>query len=205
MNLRELLDKAGIKGIDTEIKRFAKGESVHSPSDVCEGLFWIKSGALRVFIISPEGREITIYRLDEGELCLFSASCVFNNASFDIYIEAAVDSELERLSAGNYKKIKDNPVIASYVNDSFAQRMSSVLELVNDILWNSMDTRIMNYLKSESELEGSESLKLTHETIANNLGTAREVVSRVLKYLEREGKVKLSRGRITICEVCEKK
>ena len=158
----------------------------------------VESGVLRVFIISPEGREITLYRLGKGELCLFSASCAFNAVSFDIFIEAADDCVLERLPVGSYQKIKEHPLVAKTVNDTFARRIQSVIGLINDILWNSMDSRILNYLRSESEIQNSRILKITHETIANNLGTAREVVSRVLKYLEREGYLKLSRGELTL-------
>ncbi|XME03091.1 Crp/Fnr family transcriptional regulator [Lachnospiraceae bacterium C1.1] len=198
MNLQELIEATDVKDIKIEKKTYKKGESVHSPSDICEGLFMVDSGVLRVFIISPEGREITLYRLGKGELCLFSASCAFNAVSFDIFIEAADNCILERLSVGSYQKIKDHPLVAATVNETFAQRMQSVIGLVNDILWNSMDTRILNYLRSESELQKSKNLKITHETIANNLGTAREVVSRVLKYLEREGRLQLSRGEVTL-------
>ena len=198
MNLTELIEKTGVRDINIEKKTYKKGESVHSPSDICEGLFMVESGVLRVFIISPEGREITLYRLGKGELCLFSASCAFNAVSFDIFIEAADDCVLERLPVGSYQKIKEHPLVAKTVNDTFARRMQSVIGLINDILWNSMDSRILNYLRSESEIQNSRILKITHETIANNLGTAREVVSRVLKYLEREGYLKLSRGELTL-------
>ena len=143
---------------------------------------------------------MTLYRLQEGELCLFSASCVFQNINFDIYIEAEIESTIEVISIAEYRKLQDNPAFVNYVNDIMARRMNQILQLLNDILWNRMDQRILNYLKEEAQIQESRELTITHERIANHLGTAREVVSRVLKYLETNQQLVLKRGKIQLLD-----
>lgn len=198
--IEKVLINYRIENIPIEVRTYEKGVLLHSPLDACEGLFFVNSGCLRVYILSPEGREVTLYRLQEGELCLFSASCVFQNINFDIYIEAEIESTIEVISIAEYRKLQDNPAFVNYVNDIMARRMNQILQLLNDILWNRMDQRILNYLKEEAQIQESRELTITHERIANHLGTAREVVSRVLKYLETNQQLVLKRGKIQLLD-----
>lgn len=198
--IEKVLINYQIENIPIEVRTYEKGVLLHSPLDACEGLFFVNSGCLRVYILSPEGREVTLYRLQEGELCLFSASCVFQNINFDIYIEAEIGSTIEVISIAEYRKLQDNPAFVNYVNDIMARRMNQILQLLNDILWNRMDQRILNYLKEEAQIQESRELTITHERIANHLGTAREVVSRVLKYLETNQQLVLKRGKIQLLD-----
>lgn len=198
--IEKVLINYQIENIPIEVRTYEKGVLLHSPLDACEGLFFVNSGCLRVYILSPEGREVTLYRLQEGELCLFSASCVFQNINFDIYIEAEIESMIEVISIAEYRKLQDNPAFVNYVNDIMARRMNQILQLLNDILWNRMDQRILNYLKEEAQIQESRELTITHERIANHLGTAREVVSRVLKYLETNQQLVLKRGKIQLLD-----
>ena len=198
--IEKVLINYQIENIPIEVRTYEKGVLLHSPLDACEGLFFVNSGCLRVYILSPEGREVTLYRLQEGELCLFSASCVFQNINFDIYIEAEIESTIEVISIAEYRKLQDNPAFVNYVNDIMARRMNQILQLLNDILWNRMDQRILKYLKEEAQIQESRELTITHERIANHLGTAREVVSRVLKYLETNQQLVLKRGKIQLLD-----
>lgn len=176
-----------------------KGSVIHSGNADCLGLLLIQSGQLRAFILSDEGREITIYRLLDMDICLFSASCMMHSIQFEITIEAEKDTDFWIIPADVYKEIMaQSAPLANYTNEIMAARFSEVIWLIEQILWKSFDKRLARFLLDESSLEGSSVLKITHETIGNHLGSAREVVTRMLRYFQNEGIVKLSRGKIEI-------
>ena len=176
-----------------------KGTILHNGNADCSGLFLIKSGQLRAYILSDEGREITIYRLFDWDICLFSASCVLNSIQFEIIIEAEKDAEFWVIPPGVFKKLMDESApMANYVNGIMGSRLSEVMWLVEQVMWKSMDKRIASFLLEEAGIEGTNELKITHETIANHLGTHREVVTRMLRYFQSEGLVRLSRGAVSI-------
>lgn len=183
-------------------KSFKKGETVlHKTSD-CTGLLLIQTGQLRVYILSEEGREITIYRLLDMDLCLFSASCILNSIRFDVMVEAEKDSRVFIIPARIYREImEESAVVANYTNEIMASRFSDVMWLMEQIMWKSLDKRVAGFLLEEMALEGTGKLKLTHEAIANHLGTHREVITRMLRYFQGEGMVKLARGMVEILDV----
>ena len=176
-----------------------KGTILHNGNADCSGLFLIKSGQLRAYILSDEGREITIYRLFDWDICLFSASCVLNSIQFEIIIEAEKDAEFWVIPPSVFKKLMDESApMANYINGIMGSRLSDVMWLVEQVMWKSMDKRIASFLLEEAGIEGTNELKITHETIANHLGTHREVVTRMLRYFQSEGLVRLSRGTVSI-------
>ena len=180
-------------------KTLGKGAVLHNGSADCAGLVLIKSGQLRAYILSEDGREITLYRLLDQDICLFSASCVMRSVQFEIMISAEKESEVFILPPYIFKKILDESApLANYVHELMAARFSEVMWLIEQIMWKSIDKRLANFLLEESILEGSEVLKLTHEAIANHLGTAREVITRMLRYFQNEGFVKLTRGTVEL-------
>ena len=182
-------------------RQIKKGTVIHSGSMDCTGLLLVKSGQLRAYILSEEGREVTIYRLFDRDICLFSASCMLRSAQFDITIEAERDTELWVIPAETYRKImEESAPAANYTNEIMAARFSEVMWLVEQIMWKSMDKRVAAFLLEESAIEGGDRLTLTHETIARHLGTHREVVTRMLRYLQSEGMVKLSRGAVELLD-----
>ena len=167
----------------------------------CTGLLLIKSGQLRVYILSDEGREITLYRLFELDMCLFSASCMLRSIQFDVTIAAEKDTEFWVVPAEVYKRIlEESAPAANYTNELMASRFSDVMWLMEQIMWKSLDRRVAAFLLEESSIEGTDRLKITHETIANHLGTHREVITRLLRYFQNEGIVRLSRGVIEITD-----
>ncbi len=176
-----------------------QGTVLHDGSNDCMGLLIIKSGQLRAYINSEEGREVTLYRLFERDVCLFSASCVMNSVQFDLTITAEKETSFWVVPPYYYKALMESSaVMANYANDLMATRFTDVMWLMEQIMWKSMDKRLAAFLLEESSLEGSPVLKITHEAIANHLGTAREVVTRMLKYFQTEGMVKLTRGTIEL-------
>ena len=178
-----------------------KGTIVHNGSLDCVGLLLIQSGQLRSYILSDEGREVTLYRLFDRDLCLFSASCMMPSIQFDLVIEAEKDTGYWLIPTDVYKSIMEQSApLANYTNEIMASRFSEVMWLIEQIMWKSLDKRVASFLLEEAAIEGTNLLKLTHETIANHLGTHREVISRMLKYFQNEGMVKLSRGMIEITD-----
>ncbi len=178
-----------------------KGTVIHNGSLDCAGLFLVQSGQLRAYILSPEGREITIYRLFDRDICLFSASCMMRSIQFEITIEAEKDTELFVIPAEIYKSIMETSApLANFTNELMATRFSDVMWLIEQVLWKSFDSRLAAFLLEEIRLEGSTLLKITHETIGNHLGNPREVVTRMLKYFQAEGIVQLSRGAIAVTD-----
>ena len=182
-------------------KHVKKGAIIHNGSIDCTGLFLIKSGQLRTYILSEEGREITIYRLFDRDMCLFSASCIMHSIQFEVVIEAEKDTDLWIIPSEIYKKIMDESVaLANYTNEVMASRFSDVMWLMEQVMWKSIDKRLAMFLLEESFIEGTSELKITHEIIANHIGTHREVITRMLRYFQSEGLVKLSRGTVTIVD-----
>lgn len=183
------------------IRRFRKGEILHNGVDDCTGLILVVSGQLRAFTISNEGREITMYRLFERDICLFSASCMMNSIQFDITIMAEKDTEVLVISSEVYKSIMEvSPILANYTNEIMASRFSDVMWLVDQVMWKSFDRRLADFLLSEANIEGTNTLHITQEAIGNHLGSPREVVTRMLKYFVSEGLVRLSRGVVEIID-----
>lgn len=179
-----------------------KGTIIHNGSVDCTGLLLVSSGQLRAYILSDEGREITIYRLFERDMCLFSAYCMMNSIQFEITIEAEKDSELWVISADIYKKLMaESATVSNYTNEVMATRFSDVMWLMEQVLWKSFDKRLAEFLLHESELEDNPVLKTTHEAIGNHLGNPREVVTRMLRYFQNEGIVHLTRGTIEITDI----
>ncbi len=177
------------------------GTILHNGDQMCLGLLVIRSGQLRAFITSDEGREVTLYRLFERDCCLLTASCVMNNIQFDLTITAEKESEFWIIPPNLYKDLMDrSAIVANYTNQLMAARFTEVMWLVEQIMWKSFDKRLASFLLEESTLEGSAQLKITHEKIANHMGTAREVVTRMLRYFQNEGMVKLTRGTIEILD-----
>jgi len=179
----------------------SKGFVLHRGDEDCDGLYLVQSGQLRAYIISDEGKELTLYRLFEMDMCLFSASCMLSNIQFEIIIESEKDTTLFIIPVLAYQKLMNtNNAVANYTNQLMASRFTDVMWLMDQVLFKSMDSRLAAFLIYESNIEESNELMITHEKIANHIGTAREVVTRMLKYFQGENMVKLSRGSILITD-----
>ena len=185
----------------SELRKFKAGSVLHQGSLDCLGLLLIRTGQLRAYILSDEGREVTICRFFEMDICLFSAACVMPNMQFNIIVEAEKDSEIWIIPACLYKNLMDESIaVANYSHDLITNHFSDVMWLMEQIMWKSFDKRLAAFLLEESNLEGSDCLKMTHEKIANHMGTAREVVTRMLRYFQNEGMVTLTRGTVELTD-----
>jgi len=183
------------------LRHVPAGTLLRNGGDDCLGLVLVAEGQLRAFVLSPTGKEITLYRLLELDLCLFSASCAFSGLQFEVSVEAEKDTFFYLIPPEVFQALmRESAVIANYTSELMASRLSDVMWLVEQTLFHSFDERLAGFLLEESALCASETLTLTHEKIAKHLGTAREVVTRMLNYFSQEGMVALSRGEIELTE-----
>ena len=185
----------------TAMKKVTAGTVVHNGTMECTGFLLVRSGQLRAYTLSSEGREVTIYRLFDHDCCLFSAACIMSSLQFEVIIEAEKDSEVFIIPPSVYQKLMNESLpVSKYTNDLMATRFSEIMWLMEQIMWKSFDKRLAGYLLQEISIEESNCLKVTHEKIANHMGTAREVVTRMLRYFQSEGMVRLSRGGIEVTD-----
>ena len=184
-----------------EYRKVAKGTHIHDSSSECLGLVMVRSGQLRTYILSEDGREITLSRLFEYDVSLLSASCVMPDLQLNVMIEAEKDSELWSIPACLFKNLADESLaVSNFSRNLISSNFSELMWLMEQIMWKSFDKRLAGFLLEEAAIEEDRNLKITHEKIANHLGTAREVVTRMLRYFQNEGMVKLTRGTIEIVD-----
>ena len=184
-----------------EYRTVKKGTRIHDSSAECLGLVAVRSGQLRAYILSEDGREITISRLFEYDVSLLSASCVMPDMQFNVMIEAEKDTQFWSIPACFFKNLVDESlVVSNYSRSLLSSNFSELMWLMEQIMWKSFDKRLAAFLLEETAIEGDDTLKITHEKIAAHMGTAREVVTRMLRYFQNEGMVKLERGGIHLLD-----
>ena len=185
----------------THPARYEKGETVHGMGG-CSGVLVVESGCLRGYLLSEEGREITLFRAFPGEVCILSAPCALRTFSLDVMIDAEEDSSLLVIDGPEFAGVaRENLYAENFALSSAAGRLSDAVWVMQQILFMRFDQRLAVFLLEESEKDGPV-LKLTHDQIARYMGSAREVVSRMLRYFTSEGIVRVSRGTV---EVIDKK
>ena len=182
------------------VRRTVEKDAVmHSGSLDCTGLLLVERGQLRAYILSDEGREITLYRLLDRDICLFSASCMLRSIQFEVTIQAQRETTLWVLPPEPYQRVMEHSApLANFTNEVMAGRFSDVMWLLEQILWKRFDQLLAAFLLEESALAGTNVLKITHEAIGSHMGNPREVVTRMLRYFQSEGLVRLSRGTVEI-------
>ena len=180
--------------------KFKKGTNIHNGNE-CTGVILIRSGSLRLYILSEDGKEITLYRLFPGDMCMLSASCVLETVTFDVFVDSEENSDCVVLGGCAYEDVSRRMTDAKiFALETALSRFSDVMWVMQQILFMSMDKRLAIFLLDETAKNGTDTVKLTHEQIAKYMGSAREVVSRMLKYFVSEGIVETSRGGIRILD-----
>ena len=183
------------------IVSFRKNTPVHNTDEECLGLLLLKSGQMRIYMLSEDGREVTLYRLFQGDTCVLSASCVLDAIAFDVMIHAEEDTEALLIPLSVFRKLQeDNIYVEAFAYQMATERFSEVMWTMQQILFLRADQRLAIFLWDEMSKGKKQILQYTHEQIARYIGSAREVVSRMLKYFSEEGIVELSRGRIKIID-----
>ena len=173
---------------------FPKGTNIHDGNE-CTGVIIVRSGSLRLYLLSEDGKEITLRRLFPGEICVLSASCVFDTLNFDIFVDSEENSECAVVGGCAYEDLaRRMPEVKIFTLESALATFSDIMWVMQQILFMSMDKRLAIFLLDEATKLGKDTVKLTHEQIAKYMGSAREVVSRMLKYFSSEGIVSYSRS-----------
>ena len=173
---------------------FKKGTNIHD-GNKCTGVILVKSGSLRMYLLNEDGKEVTLSRLFAGDMCMLSASCVLEALTFDVYVDSEENSECVVVGGCAYEDLSRRmPEAKIFALESAISRFSDIMWVMQQILFMSMDKRLAIFLLDEIAQTGGEVIKLTHEQIAKYMGSAREVVSRMLKYFTSEGIISSSRG-----------
>ncbi|MGE5677971.1 MAG: Crp/Fnr family transcriptional regulator, partial [Pseudomonadota bacterium] len=156
---------------------YDKGVNIHSTESECVGVLLIKSGGFRVYILSEDGREVTLYRLYPGEICILSASCILNSITFDVHIDAEADTEAYLINIGAFSRLsKQNIYVENFAYRNTIEKFSDVMWAMEQILFMSFDKRLAIFLLDEITKTNSTELHITQEQIAKYIGSAREVV-----------------------------
>jgi CRP/FNR family transcriptional regulator len=174
-----------------------KGKAVlYSEGDGCQGIGFLMSGEVRVFKTGVRGREITLYEVFPGETCILNASCILAGISYPANAAALSDGEALFIPEAVFRRlISEHEDLRKFIFRLFSNRLASIVELIEEVVFAKMDERLENYLLEKSE---NDRLFFSHQKIADDLGTSREVVSRLLKDFEKKGKVRLGRNLIEI-------
>ena len=178
---------------------YNKGFNLHSTDSECLGVLLIKNGGLRVYILSEDGREITLYRLSPGDVCVLSASCIINSITFDVHIDAEIDTDAYLINIAAFSKIStQNVYVENFTYKKTIERFSKIMQAMEQILFMRFDKRLAIFLLNEITKTNSSELQITQEQIAKYIGSAREVVSRMLKVFQADGILEQTRGAIHI-------
>ena len=179
---------------------FKRGEKVN-PDLECSGFIVVTSGQLKAFSLSEDGRDITLFRFFEHDLCIFTATCLLRDIDFDVSIVAQEDSRCILIPTLVIDQIRrENINVSNYICSILSSHLSDLMWLIDQILNKRLDSRVAAYLEEEADLRGETVLRLTHEEIARHLGSRREVISRTLSYMEKEGLVRVRRGEVEIAD-----
>jgi CRP/FNR family transcriptional regulator, anaerobic regulatory protein len=187
-----------IKGLLTASRRqmIPSGTRIYHEGDACSAIAFVLSGEVRVYKIGQTGREITLYEIGPGETCILNASCILAGQNYPAHAVTVADTDLLLVPSAEFRRmVSEHELMREFVFTLLSRRLSGVMELVEEIAFGRMDERLTDYLVERS---ANNRLETTHQRIANDLGTSREVVSRLLKDFERAGKVRLSRSEITL-------
>lgn len=180
---------------------YEKGSGIHRSDMTCRGALLLLSGTLRAYILSEEGREVTLFRIHAGESCVLSASCLLDAIVFDIFIDAAADARALVIPTSVLHPIMErNPYVGLYLYKQATERFSDVMWTMQQILFMGVDRRVAIFLWDELTRQEGPVLKITHDELARNIGSAGEVVTKVLRYFSEEGIVQLKRGRLEVLD-----
>ncbi|WP_139451820.1 Crp/Fnr family transcriptional regulator [Campylobacter armoricus] len=166
-------------------------------NDKCLGFVKILKGELRTFILTPNAKEITLFHLKENDECVICSECNIDNISYDVFIQSTQDTRLAIIPSNTFLILKDKyPKINNYILTLLTKRFNTLVKILEQALFMPLSSRICKFLKENADNDNT--LKITHEALANHLGSAREAISRILKELEKEGKIKLERSKIIL-------
>ena len=192
----ELVQKLYEYGIT---KTYQEGDIILDENSSIRSIPIVMKGMMKVIRTEEDGREILLYYIKAGESCIMSFLGGMHNEKSIVKAEVEEDTEILFLPVDKVSLfIKEYPEWLDYIFRLYHKRFEELLDIINAIAFKKVDERLLNLLQKKSKLSNSSTIIITHEQLANELGTARVVVSRLLKQLEEEGKLKLGRNKIQL-------
>ncbi|MEE8436591.1 MAG: Crp/Fnr family transcriptional regulator [bacterium] len=182
---------------------FSEGAMIYEEGAPCSLVPLLLSGRVRVFKLGESGREITLYRVEPGQLCVLSTSCAVTGeeARLPAMAVAESDGELLALSLPEFQRLlRELPELQAYITGTLTERLSEIMTVVDDVAFGSVNHRLAEYLARSARGNAEGVVEATHAKLAAELGSAREVVSRLLKSFEHKGWVRLGRGRVIVTD-----
>ena len=183
------------------IRLYKKGTRMYSSERECLGMLFVMQGEMRTYLLSEEGREVTLFRIYPNDLCVLSASCVISQISFDTQMSAQKDTEALMIPPNIVLLLKEkNLSVRCFLYELATKRFSDVMWAMQQILFKRLDQRLALFLMQESQRLGTDTIHMTHEQIAQQISSAREAVARMLKQFSEDGLVELKRGAIRLLD-----
>lgn len=184
------------------IRRASAGQLLYSRDCACMGMVYVVSGVLRVYLLSPEGREVTLFRIGKDGCCVLSASCVVRQIDLDTHLTADIDSELLVINAEAFGELTESSVYAKcFLFERASENLNSIMHTMERILFSRFDSRLASFLVAEYERTGERELRMTQSAIAERVNSAREVVARMLARFSEQGLVETGRGCVRITDI----
>ncbi|MBL0224859.1 MAG: Crp/Fnr family transcriptional regulator [Geobacteraceae bacterium] len=179
-----------------QVIQLPRGHQIYWQGDACQGIAFLFSGGVRVYKCSESGREISLYEIVPGETCILNASCIIGRQGYPANAVTLADCRALFVPAASFRQLMArHETLRIFIYALLGQRLVEIMELVEEIAFRRMDDRLRDYL-IEKSADGI--LRATHQTVANDLGTSREVVTRLLRDLEQRGEVHVSRNEISL-------
>ncbi|RKR79633.1 Crp/Fnr family transcriptional regulator [Marinobacter nauticus] len=194
--LHDSLRKDALEGL--RAMRFPPGQVLFSAGEHCRGLPLVLDGSIKVQMTGASGHSIVLYRMGADDICTLSIGCLMTGRGYRA--EAIVEEEAEAaiIPRGLFDRLMDQSAeFRLGIMESYGRRLDDLMLLVEEVAFHRMDERLAEWLQARAA-DGQSVLNITHQELAVELGTAREVVSRLLKELERRGQVRLARGRVEL-------
>lgn len=183
----------------SRVERFSAGDLIYTPARECLGMVYVIKGVIRTYLTSENGKKATIFRLREKDVCVLSMSCLMAAITFDVEVEADKDCELFVIPAASFSRVaSENMYVENFSYKIVTERFSAIVEALEQMMFMSLEQRVITFLLDESAAVGGEVLYITQEQLAENIGSAREAVTRVLKQLKDRRLIHVGRGKIEI-------
>lgn len=195
-------EEKAVLGQGTTCRTYQKNQYIHGFSDACLGMIYVCRGSIRVYMTSEEGREVTLFHIAEGDSCILSASCVIGEISLEVQLLAEVDTDLLAVHAGCFQQLMERNIqVKCFAFQLSTRRFSTVIWVMQQILFAHFDERMARLLVSTYEKTGEKQIYMTQEAMAQEVNSAREVVARMLKTFALEGWIEINRGVITLKDI----
>ena len=201
MNLKDIFQSDLVKEIENSgnLKHFEAGDTIVNMDSYIKHIPVVISGSMKVIRTEEDGREILLYYLTPGESCIVSILAGMKNETSKIKAIVEEDAEIMLIPADKAKEwVRKYPEWTDFIFNLYQKRFEELLEVVNSVAFQKIDTRLLHLIKQKTQLYQSKEISVTHQQLADELGITREATSRVLKQMEKEHLVKLSRNKIEL-------